>query len=1403
MDTFLGKVEDSEKDAGFQSIAEAVSRTMNLPVAVWMLDESGHALRIRAAVGLRPEYVQDAFLALDEPSVTGEAFRQKRIAISLDIPSDERWKYKEEAKAMGWKSVLCVPIEARDVIVGVISIYTFVVRDFSDLEKQLLSSYATQIGLALEADKRRRTLGRLLKTGHDVERLITKQPRDVLQEIVEEACEVLGADCAVIYPYDAAREEFYDTDSVAHHGLRLPLELKDKPRREGLGAYIVQQKEFVKSDIKREDPRLLESPFIAREEIEAFIGIALQVADRVLGVLYVNFRSPHRFSDEEKDTIRLFAHQAELAIDNSRLFQQARIRAEALKTLHQVGATLSTLSGTPGHLEAVLLGIVQAAQTVLGADLVDLYRYVQAEDRFILPPVQVGKLYDPAVRKDKIYEDDVVYTSIRDKQFRYSSDAQQDPVLIRPFTVQRSDSPAARFVEREKVCSAAIVPLLAGDEVVGVLFANFRIPQTFRQQQRELIELFASQAAIAIHNARLLAQTQRHIDQLSALFGVSDIVGRAVGQKELHQVLDLVLRQAFSLVGKDIGYVILVDRRCNTLKIEVSQGVPPDRLDAFHARSTSADEGTFKIVLQTGELLEILNAKTDPRVKDVGLEIPNTLVNIPLKAGLRVNGVLVLDAAIPDEQARQFLLALADMAAVALERVRLFEQMQTLQKLSTIVSSHRDLPVMLEEILQGALDLVDAPTGSIGLLEKKTGRLQFQYVIGEQEHSLALSDGFTGLAFERKEPVRIGNVAKAERYFPIFKDTVSELAMPLLFQDEAIGVLNVESPMLNAFAQEDEDILRALASQAAIAITNTRQVNALKILGEIGKTLTSGLRLKEAQVLELIRSHASEIMDTDNMYIALYDEASDTVRFGLAFVNGEGKDVAADASWQPRKAGLGRTEEIIRTRQPILHFTKEEGRNWYAAAGHKEYAGWVGCSWLGVPMSVGDRVIGVIATFHPRREHVYTESDREILQTMAGQAAIAIDNARLHYNVSQRLQTLVEVGQELASSARLELDQVLELIYRQASRLMDTDNMYIALYDKMSDTIRFGLAFVDGQRVDVEAESGYAPRQGGRGLTEEAIRTRQPILFSTRADVNAWYAQAGHKEYVGFRSSSWLGVPMMIGEKTIGMIAAYHPEREYVYNGEHQAVLQGIASQAASALDNARLYEEAVADQKLKALGAVAATLQHRMNNTFTIIMPNLTLLKRRIDMTDPEVTDIVDIIERNARSTSTVINRIQASLKETELQNVNINAALDEVVNTTKELHKSVTHAFIETELDLDSSLPTIRAPVGQVIEVFRNLVDNACQAMPKGGRLTVSTRLVKGEINVRIQDTGIGILPQMQLRLLKKPVPSKDPGGGAGLGLWLSQLVLQSIGGCVIIEHSDASGTTMLVRVPVPGVG
>ncbi|MFZ5822666.1 MAG: GAF domain-containing protein, partial [Chloroflexota bacterium] len=1003
----------NSQSRSFQSFVEAISRAMNLPASIWIPNDDKMAMRIDAAVGLSKEYVKKAELKLTETSVTGEAFLSGAAVTVYDILSDARWKYKDYAEEMGWKSALCVPIRVYGKIIGVISVYTFVNREFSENEKRLLEDYAAQIELT-------ESYRRLFVLSENIERLITVEPKKVLEQIVRDACQVTGADAAVVYPFDPLREQFYDVDSVATFGLKHSLQLAEKPRIDkGMAAYIIHKGEAVFENIEVDEPKLIESShFIQREEIKAFIGISLKVMDKVLGILYVDYRTPHNFSKGEKDTIRLFAHQAAIAVNNSRLFQQANLRADALEKLHQVGPDLLSITGEPRELESILNRIAQNAQTVLNADLVDLYQYDQSADEFVLPPVRVGRRLDKLVPKI-IRDDDYVYDIVRTKKPTFTTDSQEEPILAKFKHEERARELGERFVFREQIKSTAALPMMVGQEVLGVIFVNFRIPQSFPEQQRELIGLFANQAAIAINNARLYQRTTVRAEALKSLHTVtSELVSITDAPKGLDKILNQIAESAHIVLGAelvDIYQYLQAENRFMLPPAKAGERIEPDIVKdkiyaddvlfvivggrvALYAQDARSSDAGLTSDFSSAERANL------PRERFVVREKIASSASIPMIVNDEVVGVLFVNyrrsqSFLPPQ--RELIELFANQAAAAIRNARLYGEIQKRlgERLGDIETFREiyekmhegDLRAVLDLIAQKALGLTGAKYGGVWLLNKSHTSLTFGGLAGgavteappdlpvdaESENSINKQVVLTGKTYWCRD------VNADDFYKEWYPDSRSEMAVPLKYQGRVIGTLNVESTVVDGFTEDHQKLLEALAGQAAIVVQNHRLVERLEILDRMGRELTSGIRLHENEILELIYQRASQLMDTDNMYIALYDDEEKLINFPVMYVEGKKKE-------QPDRkfgeGGIGKTEWIIQNKEPIFHAVKVEAEKWYKQPGRGDYFEKDRISlssWVGVPMQVGEKVLGVIATYHPTLENLYGKDDLDVLSAMA------------------------------------------------------------------------------------------------------------------------------------------------------------------------------------------------------------------------------------------------------------------------------------------------------------------------------------------------------------------------------------------------------------------------------------
>lgn len=1191
-------------------------------------------------------YPENARKHMEKPQsgdgLTKEILRKRRIFVENTEKETDVLAVNTFIKKEGIKAYVGTPLVSNGDALGVLYVSFRHPRRFSPDELSMIQIMANHASTAVH---RAQFADQQIAVAEIARNIASNLDIDlILQTILEKSLELLHCQEGSIALYDAATEELEFRYAIGKQNWR-----RIKPEQGLTGAAAFTRKPVRIGDVTK-DERYLAHVKGTQSELD----IPLLVGDELVGVLNIESSRLNAFSAEDENLAMTLASQAAIAIVNARLLKDANTRAEALKGLHDVASELVTITDAPKGLDKILNQIVEKAQTVLGADLVDIYQYLQMVDEFPLPPARAGIRYEPEVIKDKIYKDDVLYAIVGGRIPLYAVNVQEQSNLTRRFSVERANIPRERFVLREKIKSSASIPMIVNYEVVGVLFVNFREPQTFSQLQKELIELFANQAATAIRNARLYEKVQQRLDERLSDIETFREIYEKMHEGELSDVLNLIAEKALELTGAKYGGVWLLNKTHTSLTFGGLAG----------------------------------GAVTD--------ELP-------------------------------------------------------------------DLPVD----------------------EKSENSINKQVVLSGETYLCK-------------------NVKEDKFYKEWYDDSCSEIAVPLKYQGRVIGTLNVESTLVNGFTEDHRKLLEALAGQAAIVVQNHRLVERLEILDRMGRELTSGIRLHEDEILELIYQRASQLMDTGNMYIALYDDVTEMIGFPLMYVAGIKKEQPARKFGEE---GMGKTEWIIQNKEPILHATKTEGTEWYAQPGHQDFLETPLGSWIGVPMQVGEKVLGVIATYHPNKENLYGRDELDVLSAMARQAAIAIDNARLYYDVNhsleesnQRLKALVDFGEQVTSDINLTEKEIIDLIYQQASQLMDTGNMYIALYDDVTKMISFPLMYVDEKKKEQPARKFG---EKGIGKTEAIIQNNEPIFHATKTEGSAWYAQPGHQDFAGDEMSSWIGVPMQVGGKILGVVSTYHPTEDYWYTKNDLTILEGIARVAAIALENMHLYEEArgevIAAKQLSTLGTAIAALQHRINNTFNIIIPNVDRLRKRVDLSDPTIIEILDIIERNARYTSAIITRIQEPLKEVEISDININAILEEIASRKRDLWKTgLTTPLVDVEFKPDESIPLFRGSSGQIAEVFDNLTDNAYKAMPKGGEIRIVSDFSNDVIMIKVIDSGIGIPEDIQDRLFKKPVPSRNPGGGSGLGLWLSLLMLQSIGGDITVESSGESGTTMCVTIP-----
>ena len=411
---------------------------------------------------------------------------------------------------------------------------------------------------------------------------------------------------------------------------------------------------------------------------------------------------------------------------------------------------------------------------------------------------------------------------------------------------------------------------------------------------------------------------------------------------------------------------------------------------------------------------------------------------------------------------------------------------------------------------------------------------------------------------------------------------VDWLGVPLRTGGHTLGMLVVQSYTKTIrYSYKDLDLLAFVAQHIAAALervrlqTETRERAAeLAIINSVGQALTS--QLEPNAVIDLVGDKLRELFDTQFAFIALYDRQTNLIHFPY-FWDVDHREIAEE----PLMFGQGLTSRVLESRQPQLINTDWERRA--TELGAVSMAGEMPKASLGVPIIVGEDVIGVIMLQNTEHENFFTDADVRLLTTIAANVGVALQNTRLFAETKRLLAESRQRTAELATVntvsealiAELELDALLELIGEQMRQTFAADIVYVGLYDPQTQIIHFPYEYELGRRLESE------PIRFGQGLTSKIIESGQPLLLNQEQDYDA--LKIGR---LGARSKSYLGVPILVGNQAIGVISVQSAQKEGRFDNSDVRLLTTIAANVGAAIQNARLFAET--QQRLRELASIS-----------------------------------------------------------------------------------------------------------------------------------------------------------------------------------------------------------------------
>jgi len=554
----------------------------------------------------------------------------------------------------------------------------------------------------------------------------------------------------------------------------------------------------------------------------------------------------------------------------------------------------------------------------------------------------------------------------------------------------------------------------------------------------------------------------------------------------------------------------------------------------------------------------------------------------------------------------------------------------------------------------------------------------------------------------------------------------------------------------------------------------------LRLLYQVSNVIHSTLDSQEA--LQLIVSEAVRVMRASSGSLVLINPTTNILEIHAA------QNLSSSARKLKLRVGEGITGWVARHGQPALVGDVTQDKRYVSVRRDVR-------SELAVPLEVKGEVRGVI-NVDSERANAFSVEDQELLQELAIQAAKVIHNTWLY----EQLRLKVMLFESLASVSRtinstLNLDEALRAITKEACELMRARMCSLMLLDDsrvwldLRASYGAGEAYIKKPRLGVE-----------ESLIGVVVRRKKPLqVANVQADARYQNVELARREGL----VSLLSVPLIFSGQTIGALSVY-TARPYNFSNEEIKILGALAELSAIAIEKARLYERIVdveeqlrQNEKLSALGLLAAEVAHEIRNPLTVMKLLYHSLDLKFEAKDPRSKD-AQIIEAKIEQLNKIVEQILDFARTTEpnFAPVNLNDLVDELSLLVR--HK-LANQGIKLVRDLQSDLPQVLGDAPQLEQAFLNLILNAAEAMPNGGSLTIKTRsLQTGQAAVAFKDTGSGMTKEQQQRAFKT-VLATTKAKGTGIGLAIVGRIIETHHGQIRILSRPGRGTTMRITMPV----
>ncbi|MGH7306685.1 MAG: GAF domain-containing protein, partial [Candidatus Rokuibacteriota bacterium] len=891
------------------------------------------------------------------------------------------------------------------------------------------------------------------------------------------------------------------------------------------------------------------------------------------------------------------------------------------------------------------------------------------------------------------------------------------------------------------VVAQIVIPIQGGD-VKGLLYVFNRTARAFSDRDEAALSRLANHAAVAIGNAHLLGEMERRRREAEILAEVGRLVSQSLEPDEVGQ---RIVESVGPLLGSATATLYRISLETGDFVLQASAGVGIEW--STLPRGTAA----VGLAVREGRPVSTPDILTDPRITLApatreALESfeHRAILALPLVAGERVFGALAAlgrTGRVYTKDEIRLAQTFVDQAAIALDNARLHSETtrrkweaEVLAGIGRLVTESLDADEVAGRIADSLRALLGGLSSVLVRVDPVSGAL-----IGR--HTSAAGSGFDiafpagtggiGRAVSTRRPVATMNVLTDPRVAltPELREWIQSrpdraaLALPMIVDDRVVGAIAVGDHEGRAYDSDEVRLAQAFVDQAAMALEKARlfedserRRREAEMFAELASQITASIDLDT--ILAHVCETARELCRADLGVIATRDSATRAMRLRHW---GGGAPAPADETIVPGE-GLG--GQVLLTGRPFR--TDDYQHDPRLRADAQPLTGREGVeAALAVPISTEARVEGLLAVYN-RAPRPFTDRDEARLTRLASQTAIAIRNAQLLESrraYQTRLEALLDVSHELSRIQPVE--ELLGAIAAACGEVLESESV--------------GFRLVEGDELVVAGLWGDATEtmstrriKIGESLSGIIAGTGEPLrLDDVTEDPRLIPAHRSAGKRLGYRA--FLGVPIRLGERVTGVLAI-RTRRPTGFSKEDETIATAFASQAATALENTRLFREVqvaaeevsraqetlLQAQKMDAIGRLAGGVAHDFNNLLTIIHGRCEILLKRFEPGTKPRQDL-DLIQRTAHRAAALTKQLLAFSRQQVLQPrvLRLNGAVGESVSMLQRLIGE--HIALTTVPG--ARRDRVKADPTQLEQVLMNLAINARDAMPQGGRLTIET--------------------------------------------------------------------------------